>query len=275
MKLIDTHCHLDFEPLSEETAAVINRAHQASVVGMITVGTSLLRSREVVAIAKKYPNVWASVGFHPQDIAEIIDIDQSIAQLEELALEPEVVAIGEIGLDYYSAGMGVRGSISTLDKKKQQTVLRSQLDLAERFKKPVIFHVRDAWEDFFETLENFRIEVGHYPQGVIHCFTGEVAMAKKALKMGLYIGFTGFVTFEQSKFDHIREALVAIPLEKVLVETDAPFLAPEPYRGKPNEPAYVLEVAKKIATVKGIPVAEVSEQLLRNAVTIFRLQLVS
>jgi TatD DNase family protein len=121
----------------------------------------------------------------------------------------------------------------------------AQIEVAIERKLPIVFHVRDAWEDFFTIISNFKFQNKNYPNGVIHCYTGDEKIVKKLIALGFYIGFTGFVTFEQSKFDHIREAAKVVPLDKLLIETDAPFLAPEPYRGKTNEPAFVLEVAKK------------------------------
>jgi TatD DNase family protein len=272
MELFDSHCHLDFEPLSADIAGAVERAGSVGVVKMINVGTSLRRSAKSVEIAEYYSNVWATVGLHPQDAIEVTDIVQAIEGLKEMAGDKKVVAIGEIGLDYYSAGTGAKGTVSDHDKDKQKEIFVAQLGLAEELKLPVVVHVRDAWDDFFGILEKQRAEYGHYPQGVVHCFTGSPEVAKKISDLGMYVGFTGFVTFEQDKFDEIREAAKIVPLEQILIETDAPFLAPEPYRGKTNEPAFVVEVAKKIAELKNKSFEEVAEATYKNTKKVFQLE---
>jgi TatD DNase family protein len=268
MKFIDSHCHLDFEPLSGDIEGAIERAGRAGVTKMINIGTSLHRSRRSVEIAEFYPSVWASVGLHPQDAGELEEIGTAINELKVMAKSERVVAIGEIGLDYYSS---IENPVSSLVKKKQKELFIKQLELANELKLPVIIHVRDAWEDFFTIISNLEFRISNSPKAVLHCFTGDEKIAGKLLDMGFYIGFTGFVTFEQSKFDNIREALKATPLPKILIETDAPFLAPEPYRGKNNEPAYVIEVAKKIATIKGVSLEEVAETTTKNAEKLFNI----
>lgn len=272
MELFDSHCHLDFEPLSADIAGAVERAGSVGVVKMINVGTSLHRSTKSVEIAEYYTNVWATIGLHPQDAIEVTDLSQVIEELKEMADCKKVVAIGEIGLDYYSAGTGAKGTITDQDRAKQKEIFVAQLKLSEELRLPVVAHVRDAWDDFFEILEKQKAECGHYPRGVVHCFTGSSEIAKKISDLGMYIGFTGFVTFEQDKFEHIREAVRAVPLEKILAETDAPFLAPEPYRGKTNEPAYVVEVVKKIAELKNKSFEEVAEATYKNTKKVFRLE---
>ena len=269
MKLIDSHCHLDFEPLSEDIEGVVERAGKSGVVKMINIGTSLHRSREAVELAGRFPNIWASVGLHPQDAGELGEIDSAIDTLRDLAKNEKVVAIGEIGLDYYSAGSGTKGSVSAEEKEKQKSLFIAQLKLAEELKLPIICHVRDAWDDFFSIIGNWKLEIGNCPAGVIHCFTGDEKIAEKLIKMGFYIGFTGFITFNQDKFEHIRRSAVGVPLERILIETDAPFLAPEPHRGKVNEPAYVLEIAQKLAELKAISAEEVAETTTKNAEKLF------
>lgn len=260
MKLIDSHCHLDFEPLSEDIGGAIERAGQAGVTKMINIGTSLHRSKRSVEIAEYYQNVWASVGLHPQDAGEISSIDEALEELRRLAENDKVVAIGEIGLDY-SQIQNEKEKI-----KNQKEVFVKQLELAKELNLSVIIHIRDAWDDFLEIIQNKKYK---RQKGVIHCFTGDEKIAKKILDLGFYLGFTGFVTFEQSKFDHIREAVKVTPLDRLLVETDAPFLAPEPYRGRTNEPAYVLEVAKKVAELKGLTFEEVAKSTTKNAEKLF------
>jgi TatD DNase family protein len=265
MKYFDSHCHMDMEPLSSEAAQIIERAAKASVLEMINVGSSMRGSRASISLAQKYPNIYASVGLHPHDAEAIIDLGSTVEELERLARDEKVVAIGEIGLDYFY-----------LESKdlvpKQKELFLAQLELAKRLDKPVIIHIRDAWDDAFEIIKKSKIENRKSGPGVVHCFTGGPKEAKKALDLGLMIGFTGFVTFEQGKFDLIREAASLVPLERLLIETDAPFLAPEPYRGKTNEPAYVVEVARKVAELKGLSVEEVAEKTRTNAKSLFNIK---
>lgn len=256
----DSHCHLDFEPLKEEAGQVIERAYRAGVAGMINVGSSMRGSRFSVEIANAYPNIWASVGLHPHDAETIMDLDVVIEELEALAENDKVVAIGEIGLDYFY-----------LDSKelipKQKELFVAQLELAKKLGKPIIIHTRDADEDMLEILGKYK-ELS----GVVHCFTGSPEFVQKLLALGYCIGFTGFVTFDQDKFNHIRESVKVVPMERLLIETDAPFLAPEPYRGKTNEPAFVVEVAGKIAQIKGITVEEVAKKTLKNTYDLFKIK---
>ena len=154
-------------------------------------------------------------------------------------------------------------------KTKQKALFIAQLALAEELKLPVILHVRDAWEDFLEITQNLKHKT---PKGVIHCYTGDTKTAKKLVDLGFYIGFTGFVTFEQSKFEHIQKAVNVVPIGKLLIETDAPFLAPEPYRGKTNEPAYVVEVANKIAQLKGVTLEEIAKATTKNTEKLFNIK---
>jgi TatD DNase family protein len=257
MKYFDSHVHLDMEPLKGEMQAVIERAAKAGVLRMINIGSSLRGSRASVDIAAMYPNIWASVGLHPHDAEATPNIEDATEELRNLASLEKVVAIGEIGLDYYN--------LERDNKKEQQALFRAQLDLAHELKLPVIIHSREAEEDTLKILEGRKLN------GVIHCYTGNVNYVKRFMDLGYYIGFTGFATFEQDKFDHIRESIKEVPIGRLLIETDAPFLAPEPYRGKPNEPAYVAEVAKKIAELKGMDVADVAEITYENADKLFDL----
>lgn len=266
MNLFDSHCHLDMPPLSEELEAVIQRARTSGVNQIMNVGTSLHRSSEVVKIAESYEGVWATVGIHPQDGGEITDLDAAIGSLKELAKSKKVVAIGEIGLDYYSAGKGEKGFVSEHEKELQKKLFSAQIKLAQELNLPVVLHIRDAWDEAYEIIKNSD------KVGVVHCYTGDEKEVKRWLDLGFYIGFTGFVTFEQTKFDHMREAAKTIPLEKILIETDAPFLAPEPHRGKTNEPAYVSFVARKIAELKNISALDVAEQTYKNAQDLFRIK---
>lgn len=260
---IDSHCHLDFEPLRNEQEAVIERAHKAGVAKMINVGSSLRGSKASIEIANKYPHIWAAVGLHPHDAETTSDLDSTIDELRELAKNDKVVAIGEIGLDYFNN----QNPLTIDQRRKQNELFRAQLELAKELNLPVIIHTRDAETETLSQLSTVSSQLSR--KGVIHCFTGSPDFAKKLLDLGFYIGFTGFVTFDQPKFDHIRESVKIVPIDRLLIETDAPFLAPEPYRGKTNEPAYVFEVAKKIAEIKKISLEEVTEKTSANAETLF------
>jgi TatD DNase family protein len=255
------------EPLSKEMEAVIERATKAGVSEMINVGASMRGSRKSVEIANSYPNIWASVGLHPHDAETILDMESTIDELRTLAKSDKVVAIGEIGLDYFNDQIPITND----QMEKQKELFRKQLELAIEIKKPVILHIRDAWDDALSIISHSSLVIRHSggTPGAVHCFTGGPEEAKKLLDLGFYIGFTGFITFEQSKFDSIRESVTVVPLDKILIETDAPFLAPEPHRGKTNEPAYVCEVANKIAEIKNVSVEEVAEKTLENTMQLF------
>lgn len=271
MRLIDSHCHLDFEPLSKELEAVLGRAKTVGVEKFINIGSSMRGSERSVEIAENYPNVWATVGLHPHDSELLMDFDGTMEKIRELASQDKVVAIGEIGLDYFDAEN--QGTVSGDVKESQKKLFLAQLEIAIEKKLPIVFHVRDAWDDFFSIISNFKLKNKNSSAalGVVHCFTADEIIARKAVDLGLYVGFTGFVTFDQSKFDHIREAAKIVPVDKMLIETDAPFLAPEPYRGKTNEPAYVLEVAKKISELKRIETADLAEISTKNTERLFKI----
>lgn len=268
MSFFDSHAHLDFEPLSKEKEAVVERAYKAGVEKILNVGASLRGSEASVKIANDFPNIYASVGIHPHEAEVTDDVEGAVERLRNLAANEKVVAIGEIGLDFFVP----EGEDRRVNKTKQKELFEAQLKLAAELKKPVIIHTRDAEEQTFSILKSNVQNLNSCP-GVVHCYTGGPDFVKKLLDLNFYIGFTGFVTFDQTKFDHIREAVKLVPIEKLLVETDAPFLAPEPFRGKTNEPAYVTLVAKKVAELKGILLEEVAEKTSRNAKKLFSLEL--
>lgn len=258
--LIDTHCHLDFERFDADRTAVVARALAAGVQRIIVPGIDLENCPAVLAVAARFPSVLAAVGIHPNSSAgwqtDWLD------QIRAWAADEHVVAIGEIGLDYYW---------DLAPQKMQQQAFAAQLALAAELDLPVIVHNREASADVLRLLAGSPL-AGRLRAGVLHSFSGTWAAAEQALALGFYLGFTGPVTFK--KADELRDVLVRMPLERLLVETDAPFLAPHPHRGKRNEPAYVALVAERIAAVRGLPVAEVAEITSANAIRLFGEQLV-
>lgn len=247
--LIDTHCHLNSRAFNDDWRDVINRAFDNNT-WMINVGTDEEMSQKAIEIAEKYKEgVYATVGFHPESLSEKMNLDS----FEKLAKNPKVVAIGEIGLDYYRAN-------DENTKKLQKELLRKQIEIAKKVNKPVVFHVRDAGDDLLEEVKPL------LPfKAVVHCFSSSWKRAQKYLDMGLLISFTGIITYS----DQLDKAVKNIPLDKIMIETDAPYLAPIPHRGKRNEPAYVKHIAQKIADIKGISFEEVEGQTTKTAKEFF------
>src|SRR5512139_3226385 len=257
MELIDTHCHLDWKAFDPDREAVIDRAVWAGVRRMITIGVDVPSSRRAIEIAEQHEAVYAAVGVHPND-----STDFSAALLNEvrsLAQHPKVVAIGEIGLDYYW---------HKVDHDTQARAFRAQLELAAEIDKPVIIHSRDAALAVVTILEDFTHHVSRLA-GTLHSYFDDLAIAQRACAIGFYIGVTGPITFRKS--DREREIVRQLPLDRVLLETDAPFLTPVPHRGKRNEPAYVRHVAEMVAQVRGQSGDEVARQTTHNAEQLFSL----
>ncbi len=253
--LIDSHAHIHFKDFGEGSDQILLRAKEAGVDYLINVGTTLEDSRQVVALAEKHPHVFAAIGIHPHEVSQLTD--QDLGVLRELARSERVVAIGEIGLDYY---------YEHSPKEVQQKRLRDLIQLAHEVKLPLILHCRDAFEDCFKILDE---EEGWKRGGVFHCYTGDLATAKKILKKGFYVSFSGIITFKKS--DMLREVAKNLPRDRYLIETDCPYLAPEPHRGKKNEPAFVNLVAQKMAEIKGLQVEDVERITARNAKELFGL----
>ena len=248
--LIDTHCHIHESSYSLDQNEVLELAHQAGVAKMICVGTSLESSREAVEFTKDKTGLYASIGVHPHDSKD------GTTGLDLLARESnKVVAVGEIGLDYY---------YSHSPREVQIGELENQLQLAQTLHLPVIFHVREAFEDFWPIFDNFS-----NLKGVLHSFTDSQINAEKALSRGLYIGVNGISTF--TKDERQIEMFKNIPLENTLLETDAPFLTPSPFRGKVNMPSMVSEVAKSYAASHGVAFDDVCTQTTINAETLFKI----
>ena len=251
--LIDTHAHIEMKEFDTDRDEVIKRAKEAGVGYLISVGANLAGSIKAVELAERYENVYASVGIHPHDVK---NMDEATFQtLRDLAKSAKVVAIGEIGLDYFK---------EFSPRELQISRFREFLSLAKELKKPVIIHDRDAHED---TLRILREEGASAIGGVVHCFSGDYDFAKEIMKLGFYISFTGVITFP--KADDAREVVRNIPIERILVETDSPYLAPVPHRGKRNEPAFVKEIARTIAEVKGLSLDDVARITTMNVKELF------
>lgn len=251
--LVDSHAHLDGSQYNQDRDATVQRAHDNGISHILTIGCDLESSAASVALAKKYPNIYAAVGIHPHDATEIND--QSLQQLEELLAQPKVVALGEIGLDFFR---------DRSPREVQRSAFRQQIQLARKVGKPIIIHDRDAHDEVLQIMkEEQAFEVG----GVLHCFSGDTAMAKKCLEMGFYISFPGTITYPKN--DAARDVVKAIPIDKILVETDCPYLSPQKFRGKRNEPAYVRYTAEKVAEIKGLSIEDVARVTSRNCFDLF------
>ena len=255
LELIDTHCHLEYEPLAGSIQDVLQRAEAAGVRSCITMGTTLEASRAAVDLAHRYPTMRAAVGVHPHDVGELTDT--MATELEELSADPFVVAIGEVGLDFHREGSS---------SEQQQDALARFINLAHRRALPLILHCRDAYEPLLRVL---RARMQPPLRGVIHCASGPSEFIQETVAMGLHVSFAGNVTFPNA---HALRALVPlVPDERLLIETDAPFLAPQPVRGQTNEPAYVAHTAAYLATLRGTTLEALGAQTSRNARRLFRL----
>ncbi len=257
MELVDSHAHLDFPQFNPDREEVIRRAEEAGIRLIVNVGADLDSSRASVALAERYPFVYAAVGVHPHD-ADTLD-ERALKALTELARHPKVVAIGEIGLDFYR---------DLSPRQTQRKAFLRQLELASRLGKPVIIHDRDAHREVLSIIRDYAARAdGSRPLGVLHCFSGDIEMALKAIELGFFISVAGPVTFKNAR--KLPQIVRELPLDSLLVETDCPYLTPHPYRGKRNEPAYVRLVAEAVARIKGIPAEQVARVTLRNAIRLF------
>jgi TatD DNase family protein len=254
--MIDTHCHLTFEPLAGDVPGVIERSRAAGVTGWITVGTSLEDSRRAIELAGTYENLYAALGIHPH---EAKDGDAAaLAELRHLAKQDKVVAIGETGLDFH---------YNFSQQPDQKRVFAAHLEIARELGLPVVVHSRNAFEETVEILD----KGGGGLKGVVfHCFSGSAEQAKQLLDRGYYLSFTGVVTFKNA--ESTREAVKVVPLDRLMVETDAPYMSPEPVRRqKPNEPALMVHTAKLLADLKGVSLDDLAQAITRNAVEFFGL----
>jgi TatD DNase family protein len=252
--LIDSHCHLDFPDFAAELDAVVARARAAGVGRMVTISTRVKKHAQVLGIAEKFPDVFCSVGTHPHNAHEELDIDA--AALVAIAQHPKVVAIGEAGLDYH---------YDTSPREAQEQGFRAHIAAARETGLPLVIHSREADTDMARILKE-ETGKGAFP-AVLHCFTGGRDLAFAAIDLGLFVSFTGIITFKNS--GALREIAAALPAERVLVETDSPYLSPVPYRGKRCEPAYVLETAKVLAETRGVTRDDIARQTTDNFFRLF------
>lgn len=254
MTLVDSHCHLDFPDFAEQLDAIVERARAAGLSRIVTISTRVKRHHEVLAIAERYPDVFCSVGTHPHNAHEELDV--STADLVARTAHPKVVAIGEAGLDYHYEHSPVAA---------QAQGLRTHIAAARETALPLVIHSREADEDMARILEEESAN-GAFP-AVLHCYTGGRELAYRGVALGLYVSFSGILTFKNS---HELRALAAeLPLDRLLVETDAPYLAPHPYRGKRNEPSYVVETAKVLAELRGVSLQAIAAQTSENFYRLF------
>ena len=255
LELVDTHCHLEYEPLAGSVDGVLQRAQAAGVRSCITIGTTLEASRAAVALAHRYPTLRAAVGVHPHDVGALTDA--MMTELEELSADPMVVAIGEVGLDFHRDGSS---------SARQHDALARFIHLAHRRALPLIFHCRDAYEPLLRVL---REQTQPPLRGVMHCASGPPEFIQAALAMGLHISFAGNVTFPNA--NALRALVPLVPDERLLIETDAPFLAPQPVRGQTNEPAHVAHTAVYLANLRGTTLEALGAHTSRNARRLFGL----
>lgn len=252
--MIDSHCHLNYKGLVEDQAAVLARARAAGVTGMLNISTREREWEDVLGVAEREGDVWASVGIHPHEADEHAHVD--CAKLVAWAARPRVVAIGETGLDYY---------YDHSDRIRQQECFRTHITAARETGLPIIVHTRDAERD---TLNIMRDEMGKGAyRGVIHCFTASGAFADAAMALGLYISISGIVTFKNAK--DLQETAARLPRERLLIETDSPFLAPVPHRGRPCEPAFVADTARFLSALRGEQVEDLISYTTANFCTLF------
>ena len=251
---VDSHCHLNYADLVADQAAVIARARNAGVSTMLNISTRQREWADVVGVAERYPDIWATIGIHPHEADAHPEIDT--ARLIEASAHPRVIGIGETGLDYY---------YDHSDRDRQRASFRAHIAAARETGLPLIVHTRDAEEDTAEILADERAK-GSY-SGVIHCFTASSAFAEKALALGLYISISGIVTFKNAK--DLQATASMLPQERLLIETDAPFLAPVPHRGRPCEPAYVVDTARFLANLRGVKIEQLAKETSRNFFNLF------
>lgn len=249
-QIFDTHSHYTDSAFDEDRDQVLDALPKEGIVHAVLAGTTLEDSAAGIALTRRYDYLYAAVGIHPETAGQ--QPADYLAQLERMAADPRVVAVGEIGLDYHYEGY---------DRDVQIRLFREQLDLAKQLDLPVIIHARDCTEDYVNILREMR------PRGVVHCFSGSAETAREVLKLGMYIGFTGVLTFKNAK--KALKALAEVPEDKLVLETDCPYMAPEPHRGTRNDSSNLSYVAARIAEIKGVSVQEVEQTTWENACRVF------
>lgn len=252
--LVDSHCHLDFKDFDEDRAAVLDRAKQAGVELMVTISTKVTEAQKIISLAESSDALVCSVGIHPHEAGR--EPETSAEQLVELAAHEKVVGIGETGLDYF---------YEHSPRDAQKLNFRAHIEACRTSRLPLIVHARDADEDTADILED-EMRAGDYP-GLIHCFTAGPELARRALDIGFYISISGIATFKNAS--DLRETIKNVPLDRLLVETDAPFLAPVPHRGRRNEPSFVADTAAMLAELKGVSAEELAEITTDNFFRLF------
>jgi len=254
LKIIDTHAHYDDEAFDIDREELLSSLPEKGVKSIITQGISIEKSKSALLLADKYNYIYATVGVHPEDV-NTVDLNSDwIEQLSKLLNHPKAVAVGEIGLDYHYDGY---------DKDKQILIFEEQLKLANKLNLPCVIHSRDATKDTITLLQK------HKPKGVMHCFSGSVETAEIILNLGMYIGFTGVLTFKNAK--KAVEACKKVPIDRLLLETDCPYMAPVPFRGKRCDSSMIIKTAKKAAEIKELPLDELIENCNNNAISLFKL----
>ncbi len=251
---VDSHCHLDFKDFDADRAEVLARARAAKVAMMVTISTKITEAAQIIALAEAHDELACTIGIHPHEAGS--QPETSAAQLVELSRHPKVIGIGETGLDYY---------YEHSPRAAQQRNFRAHIEAARLSGLPLIVHARDADEDTADIMED-EMGKGAYP-ALIHCFTAGPELAERALAMGCYISISGIATFNSAK--QLRQTIETIPLERLLIETDAPFLAPVPHRGKRNEPSFVADTAAALAELKGVSVAQLAQATSDNFFALF------
>ncbi|MHA1544902.1 MAG: TatD family hydrolase, partial [Alphaproteobacteria bacterium] len=252
--LVDSHCHLDFPEFSDDLSGTIARAHTAGVASLVTISTRVARFDDLRAIVDAHDNVYCTIGTHPHNADEETGVTAD--QLVEISKHPKVVGIGECGLDYH---------YDNADRQNQAAGFRTHICAARETGLPIVIHTRSADADTAQILEE-EMGKGAFP-GVLHCFTGGMALAEKAVELGMYVSFSGILTFKNSA--ELRQIAAKLPLDRLLVETDAPFLAPMPHRGKTNQPAFVRHTAQALADLRGLDLATLARATSDNFIKLF------
>ena len=249
--IFDTHAHYDDEAFGEDRGALIASLAEQGIGRVVNVAADLASVSTSLTLAQQYPFIYAAVGVHPSNVQELTERDYE--WLEEKLAAPKAVAVGEIGLDYYYDDASPRDV--------QRKIFEEQLALAKDLDVPVIIHNRDAHQDTLELLNKYR------PKGIVHCFSGSAEVAKEMLRLGMYIGFTGVITFKNAR--RAVEAAAEVPLDRLLIETDCPYMAPEPFRGKRCDSTMLTQMAQKLAEIKGVEPQQLADQTFANACTVY------